>query len=286
MAESTQTAATPVAAATTCRACAGDARHHQALPGRRRQRPHRPRRPTRARSTPCSARTARASRTLMNILYGLARPDEGEILLDGEPVTHRRPVRRHRARHQHGPPALHARPGADGRREHPAGRRDDGQRASSSTAARRSQRIRELGQRFGFEIDPDEQVGRLSVGWQQRVEILKALYREARILVLDEPTAVLTPQETDGDLRRPATPAPTRATASSSSATSCTRCWRSPTGSPSSGAARSSGSGLPAETDEDDLAELMVGREVSARRSIAARAIRATSMLTVEGLYA
>ena len=58
-------------------------------------------------------------------------------------------------------------------------------------------RIVELGRRFGFEIDPDAKVGSLSVGWQQRVEILKALYRNARILVLDEPTAVLTPQETE-----------------------------------------------------------------------------------------
>ena len=57
-------------------------------------------------------------------------------------------------------------------------------------------RIIELGKRFGFEIDPEVKVGSLSVGWQQRVEILKALYRQARILVLDEPTAVLTPQET------------------------------------------------------------------------------------------
>src|SRR6185437_14178099 len=57
-------------------------------------------------------------------------------------------------------------------------------------------RIVELGRRFGFEIDPEAKVGNLSVGWQQRVEILKALYRQARILVLDEPTAVLTPQET------------------------------------------------------------------------------------------
>jgi simple sugar transport system ATP-binding protein len=57
-------------------------------------------------------------------------------------------------------------------------------------------RIIELGRRFGFEIDPEARVETLSVGWQQRVEILKALYREARVLVLDEPTAVLTPQET------------------------------------------------------------------------------------------
>ena len=58
-------------------------------------------------------------------------------------------------------------------------------------------RIVELGRRFGFEVDPDAKVGILSVGWQQRVEILKALYRDAKVLVLDEPTAVLTPQETE-----------------------------------------------------------------------------------------
>ena len=65
--------------------------------------------------------------TLMNILYGLAVPDEGEILLDGDAGHDQRPVRRHRPRHQHGPPALHARAGADRRREHPPRRGDDGQ---------------------------------------------------------------------------------------------------------------------------------------------------------------
>ena len=64
--------------------------------------------------------------TLMNILYGLARPDEGEILLDGAAGPDRGPVRRDRPRHQHGPPALHARAGAHRRREHRPRRRDDG----------------------------------------------------------------------------------------------------------------------------------------------------------------
>ena len=68
--------------------------------------------------------------------------------------------------------------------------------ASGRRLARR--KLVELGQRFGLGVDPDARVGTLSVGEKQRVEILKALYRGARVLILDEPTAVLTPQEVDG----------------------------------------------------------------------------------------
>jgi simple sugar transport system ATP-binding protein len=133
--------------------------------------------------------------TLMNVLFGLVRPDEGEILIDGNPVRIADPAdaisRGIGMVHQHfmlvpvltvsenillGAETM-ANPIFLDRRE-----------------ARR--RIIELAKRFGFEIDPDARVETLSVGWQQRVEILKALYRQARILVLDEPTAVLTPQET------------------------------------------------------------------------------------------
>ena len=100
------------------------------------------------------------------------------------------------ARHQHGPPALHAGAGPVASPTTSCSARRRWPTRSSSTGTRPSRRIIELGKRFGFEIDPDVKVEALSVGWQQRVEILKALYREARILVLDEPTAVLTPQET------------------------------------------------------------------------------------------
>ena len=64
-------------------------------------------------------------------------------------------------------------------------------------------RVRELSERYGLAVNPDARIDRISVGQQQRVEILKALYRGAEILILDEPTAVLTPQEAQGALRDP-----------------------------------------------------------------------------------
>src|SRR5207253_11363991 len=122
-------------------------------------------------------------------------------------------------------------------------------------------RILELGRRFGFEIDPDARVGSLSVGWQQRVEILKALYRNARILVLDEPTAVLTPQETEeifGVLRRLAQEGHSIIFISHKLYEVLAIADRITV----VGRGRVVGERLPADTNEDDLAELMVGREV------------------------
>ncbi len=198
--------------------------------------------------------------TLMNVLYGLAKPDEGQILLDGQVVDIEGPSdaieRGISMVHQHfmlvpvlsvadnvllGKEAMRGRIFLD---QHEAKRR-----------------IRELGERFGFEIDPDQKVGDLSVGWQQRVEILKALYREARILVLDEPTAVLTPQETVeifAVLRRLADEGHSIIFISHKLyevlevADRITVIRRG----------KVVGSRIPSETDEDDLAELMVGREV------------------------
>ena len=124
-------------------------------------------------------------------------------------------------------------------------------------------RIVALGEQFGFEIDPDAKVETLSVGWQQRVEILKALYRKARILVLDEPTAVLTPQETEeifAVLRRLAAEGHSIIFISHKLyevleiADRITVIRRG----------RVVGERIPSETNEDDLAELMVGRDVAA----------------------
>ena len=133
--------------------------------------------------------------TLMKILYGLYAPDEGEIFIDGERVEIHNPkdaVERGVGMvHQHFtliPPLTVAENivlGAEPRR----GASLDISRAVRATG--------DLSERYGLEVDPRARVANLSVGQQQRVEILKSLYREARILVLDEPTAVLTPQETE-----------------------------------------------------------------------------------------
>jgi ABC-type uncharacterized transport system ATPase subunit len=131
--------------------------------------------------------------TLMNTLYGLYHPDEGEIRVNGKPVRIGSPrdaidlgigmVHQHfmlipvmtvaenivlAVEPRHGP------------------------FLDLGTA---EERVRDLSQRYGLAVDPGARIGRIGVGQQQRVEILKALYRGAEILILDEPTAVLTPQE-------------------------------------------------------------------------------------------
>jgi simple sugar transport system ATP-binding protein len=136
--------------------------------------------------------------TLSNILTGLYRPDEGEIVLYGEPVHFETPrdaldagigmVHQHFRLVETFTVAENIALG-----EHRAG-----QRGSFRIDPRAIEgRVRELGQRYGLEVDPRARIWQLSIGQQQRVEILKALYRDARILILDEPTAVLTPQEAE-----------------------------------------------------------------------------------------
>ncbi|MFC0675066.1 ABC transporter ATP-binding protein [Brachybacterium hainanense] len=133
--------------------------------------------------------------TLMNVLYGLYRPDGGQILLDDRPVHFSGPGDAMRAGigmvHQHFmlvPPFTVAENVVLGHEPTSGGLLD-------LASARRT--VREISARFGFELDPDAVVEDLPVGAQQRVEIIKALSRRAEILVLDEPTAVLTPHETD-----------------------------------------------------------------------------------------
>src|SRR5688572_26938108 len=133
--------------------------------------------------------------TLMNILYGLVTPDAGEIRIDGEPVTISDPAdaiaRGIGMVHQHFmliPVLSVAENVVLGQEIVRAGEILD--------LVEAAKRINLLAKKLGFDIDPSSKIEQLSVGQQQRVEILKAIYRNARLLVLDEPTAVLTPQET------------------------------------------------------------------------------------------
>jgi len=141
--------------------------------------------------------------TLMNILYGLYQPDEGDMQVGGQPANilspHDAIARGIGMVHQHFmliPPLTVTENIMLGEETVTPATRALGKLAvldSRKVAAR----IRELSQEYSLQVDPDAVVQDLTVGAQQRVEIIKALYREAQILILDEPTAVLTPQEAD-----------------------------------------------------------------------------------------
>jgi simple sugar transport system ATP-binding protein len=132
--------------------------------------------------------------TLMNILYGLYQADEGEILFNGQPIRMADPMEAIK----HGIGMVH---------QHfmlvnsftvyeniiLAAEPKKGTSIDRNTAIAQ---VQELAKKNGFQIDPKARIRNLSVGTQQRVEILKTLYRGAELLILDEPTAVLTPQET------------------------------------------------------------------------------------------
>ncbi len=133
--------------------------------------------------------------TLMKILYGLYRPDEGEILLNGKPADIRSPndsislgigmIHQHFMLVQTLTVAENVALGLPS------------SRGALTDLDRVSKRILELADMYGLKIDPSAYIWQLSVGQQQRVEIIKALYRGAALLILDEPTAVLTPQEVE-----------------------------------------------------------------------------------------
>jgi general nucleoside transport system ATP-binding protein len=137
--------------------------------------------------------------TLMSVLYGLYKPDEGEIRVDGRPVSIGSPLEaiEHGIGmvHQHFMlvPVMTVAENIVLANEPRKGMLLDFEAASA--------RVRELSDRYGLAVNPDARIEDVSVGMQQRVEILRALFRGARILVLDEPTAVLTAQEA-GDLFR------------------------------------------------------------------------------------
>jgi ABC-type uncharacterized transport system ATPase subunit len=136
--------------------------------------------------------------TLMSILYGLYHPDEGEILVDGEPVKVDSPSRAIELGigmvHQHFMlvPVMSV-------TENIVLGGEPRSRGGLLDVREGARRVRDLSKRYGLAVDPDARIEDVTVGQQQRVEILKTLYRDARVLVLDEPTAVLTAQEA-GDL--------------------------------------------------------------------------------------
>ena len=145
---------------------------------------------------PCLAKTAQGKSTLMKMLYGLYKPDEGEVLLDGQPIHIQQP----QDAIKYGIGMIH----------------QHFMLVPSLTVAENvalglpsskgfildldvvSKRILELSEQYNLKVDPNIPIWQLAVGEQQRVEILRALYRGAALLILDEPTAVLTPQEVEG----------------------------------------------------------------------------------------
>ena len=133
--------------------------------------------------------------TLMNILYGLYRADEGEIFINGKKVNIKNPT----AAIQNGIGMVHqhfmlvenftvTQNIVLGSEPH---------RGILTNMKKARQDVLDIVQKYGLEVNPDARIRDISVGMQQRVEILKALYRGAEILILDEPTAVLTEQEID-----------------------------------------------------------------------------------------
>ncbi len=131
--------------------------------------------------------------TLMNMLAGIYLPDEGQILADGAPISIRSPKDAFDHRigmiHQH----YKLVDVFTAAQNIVLGLKDEGKLDIKKTNAR----VREICQKYGFDIDPEKKVYDMSVSEKQTVEIVKVLYRGADILILDEPTAVLTPQETE-----------------------------------------------------------------------------------------
>jgi len=197
--------------------------------------------------------------TLMKILFGLYQPDEGEIRLRGEIASITSPTSAIEQRvgmvHQHFmlvPTLTVAENVALGL---PSSR---GFRTDLDVV---SERIDEISNEYGLSVDPDIEIWKLSVGERQRVEIIKALYRDAELLVLDEPTAVLTPQEVDDlfVILRQMTAKGTGIVFISHKLHEVLELSDRITVL-RNGAV--TGSTTPSETDRQQLAEMMVGREV------------------------
>jgi len=219
--------------------------------------------------------------TLMNILYGLYQPDEGQVLLNGTPVTLSSPADAiaHRIGmiHQHFMLVQSLTVTENVALGLASGR---GPLTHLGAVARR---IRELSDRYGLQVDPDAYIWQLAVGERQRVEIIKALYRDVQLLVLDEPTAVLTPQEVEdffGILREMTGDGrglifishKLNEVMELSDRITVLRNGRMV------------GSTTPAESSREDLAQMMVGREVGTQQRPRPVSAQRRAALVISGL--
>jgi simple sugar transport system ATP-binding protein len=134
--------------------------------------------------------------TLMSILYGLLRPDEGELTAAGRPLALRSPTDALRAGIAMIPQRFRLVPTLSVAENVALGLEPRGRGQARMLREVRA-RLLELAGRYGLGVDPDAQVEALSMGERQRVEILRALYHESRVLLMDEPTSVLTPGEVE-----------------------------------------------------------------------------------------
>ncbi len=200
--------------------------------------------------------------TLMNIIYGLYSPDEGEFFIDGQPVEIKNP---HDAI-QRGIGMVHQHfmlvPVFTVAENIILG--SEVTRGTSLDMRKAREEILALSQEYGLEVDPDAVVEDLPVGVQQRVEIVKALYRRAKILVLDEPTAVLTPQEAE-DLFRIMRHLTQRGVSIIFISHKLKEVLEISDRITVMRRGQVVGTTTPAETDESGLAAMMVGRQVVLR---------------------
>jgi ABC-type uncharacterized transport system ATPase subunit len=221
--------------------------------------------------------------TLMNILYGLYQPDEGEILINGNPVKCQSPndaiAKGIGMVHQHFmliPVFTVA--------ENVMLGDETVKSLGFLDRASASKKIEELSHKYNLAVNPSDYISDLPVGVQQRVEIIKLLYRQAEILIFDEPTAVLTPQEADElfEIMR-------SLSAQGKSIIFITHKLREVLAIADRimvlRRGRVTGEALPAEADQEILAEMMVGREVNLVVEKADK-VPGEVVLTVENLTA
>lgn len=205
--------------------------------------------------------------TLMNVLYGLYKPDEGDVLVEGNQMV----LNSSRDAIKHGIGMVHQHfmlvPVFTVTENIMLGAETDHRAAPNELPlakldrAEVAQKVRDLSHQYGLEVDPNAVVGDLSVGVQQRVEIVKALYRKANILILDEPTAVLTPQEAD-DLFRIMHELTDKGVSIVFITHKLKEVLKVADRITVMRAGRVVGSANPKESNEQKLASLMVGREV------------------------